>query len=519
MSGGWRLAGKSEPPAGLHAPAVLPVALVAGGILLHVALYAPALPLAFTFDDRAIILEDPAVRGEASLAATLARPYFAQRSEKKFYRPLTLLSLGLDARLFGLTPSALRLENLLWAGAGAGLFAALVLRLGLSTPATWAVLALVSVHPLRSEPIIQVVGRGDLLAFVFTVGALLMALAAIGGSRSGTSRIKAAASGALLLSGLLSKECAFAGAALLPAVFLAGRMTGRLPQRISGARGAASVWLAWALAFGLAFFARREILGGFVTGQQAVVSRLDNQLVRLPGPERFLGAISLLAPARDRLLCPKILSVDYGPLSFSRAELLGAAAAVSGGLTLFVALGLAGGFVRRVPLLSLGLAWTALAYLPFANLFFLTDTAFGERLLYAPSPGIVLAVIAAAEAALSRWRGLRTRRVLALAALAVLMSLGVARIARRIPEWTDDRTLFTAAVRDVPHDGRAWFNLAVLALSDGNAAEASRTLRAALAADPELEGPARALLRHAREIGRPDLARAIGNAVGAASSP
>jgi hypothetical protein len=519
MSGGWhRPATRPDVSARLRALAGSPAALVAAGILLHMALYAPALPLAFTFDDRAIILEDPAVRGEASLAAALGRPYFVQRSEKKFFRPVTLLSLGLDARLFGLRPSALRLENLLWAGVGAGLFAWLVRRLGFSSPATWAVLALVSVHPVRSEPVIQVVGRGDLLAFVFVVASLLLALAALGESRTGASRLKAAASAALLLAGLLSKECAFAAAAFLPVVLLAGRLTGSLPSRLSRAKGAVSVGIAWATAFALTFLARHAVLGGFVTGHQAVVSRLDNQLVRLPGPERVLGAISLLAPARDRLLWPTTLSVDYGPLSFSHSQLLDAAAVASGSLTLLAALGLAVGFVRRVPFMSLGLAWTVLAYVPFANLLFPTDTAFGERLLYAPSPGVVLAAVAGAEAALLRWRWLRASYVLALAALVMLMGLGAARIARRIPEWTDDRTLFTATVRDVPHDGRAWFNLAVLALSDGNAAEASRTLRAALAADPELEGQATGLLRHARELGRQDLVKAVSDALGETSA-
>jgi hypothetical protein len=166
------------------------------------------------------------------------------------------------------------------------------------------------------------------------------------------------------------------------------------------------------------------------------------------------------------------------------------------------------GFRRAAPLVSLGVAWAAVSYLPFANLFFPTGVLFTERLLYAPSAGAVLAV-AGGLVALGSWRGTAAARGAALLAVAALALFAVARLEGRLPEWRDDRTLFQAAVRDLPGNGRAWMNLAVLALSDGDASSAERNLTAALRADPLLRGSVASMRDHARTLGRPELVAAI----------
>ncbi len=487
--------------------AAFPVAAVA----LHLLLYAPSLPGLFTFDDRKIVLEDVVVNGREGLAGVLTRPYFAApgASNAVAYRPVTLFSLGLDARLFGLSPYAMRLENVLWAGLGVGLFALLVARLGAPAEISWSVLVLLSVHPVRSESVVSVVGRGELLAFALAVAGLLLArrswTAPDGMRRAGL----AAASAGVLFLGLLSKESAFAAPALLVLVWLAD---GVAAGRTGPVRAPAAALLGWGCAFAAAFFLRREVLGGFLTGPEVSIGSLDNALVLLPPAGRIAAAIALLPRAAGLLLWPETLVADYGSRAIPVTDLLAPAAVAVGVATAVALLALALGVRRSVPLVSLGVSWAAAAYLPFANLFFPTGVLFTERLLYAPSAGVVLAVSAGLFALASR-RGTRAARGAALLSVVALALLGAARLESRLPEWRDDRTLFQAAVRDLPGNGRAWINLGLLALSDGNAAEAERSLKAALRADPLLRSSVEAMRDHAHALGRPDLVAAAESAL------
>ena len=483
--------------------AAFPLAAVA----LHLLLYAPSLSGLFTFDDHKIVVEDAAVTGREALASVFSRPYFASAGSAGAvaYRPVALFSLGIDARLFGLSPFAMRLGNVVWAGIGAGLFALLAARLGASTAVSWSVLVLLSAHPVRSDAIVCVVGRSELLAFALVVAGLLLARASWGAPDVSRRTGLAAASGAALLLALLSKETAFAAPALLLLVWLADssgeRRTGR-------GRAPTAVLLGWGCTLAAAFVLRRAILGGFLKGPAVSHDALENALAVLPAVDRVFASVALFPRAAGLLLWPKTLVADYGSRALPVGSLLTQLAVTAGVATAVAALVLGLGLRRAAPLASLGLAGAAISYLPFANLAFPTGVLFTERLLYAPSAGAVLAVVAGLFS-LSSWRGTSAARSAAVLAVAALALLGAARLESRLPEWRDDRTLFQAAVRDLPGNGRAWINLAVLALSDGDAVGAERSLRAALRADPELRGFVESMRDHARALGRPELVAAI----------
>lgn len=486
-----------------------PAALVLVGMALHVMIYGPSLAGSFTFDDRKIVVSDPEISGQAPLRGAFFRPY----SVPGYYRPLTLLSLGLDVKLFGLSPAALRAENLVWAGVGVGLFAWLAVLLGASPVAAWSLLLLLSVHPVRSEAIVSVVGRSELLAFVFLTAALLAGRAAVPESRE-RHALLAGTSGLLLLLALLSKENAFVAPALLPAVLLVNRSRRTREILGPGFGRLIPITIAWGAAFTLALTLRRAGMGGWVTGSALVIGPFDNVLVRLAPHERLRAAVALLNVARDRLLWPKTLAADYGPVSFPYAELLNPGALFAGAATLLCGVLLGIALLKRRPLASLGLAWAGLTYLPFANLLFVTGTAFAERLLHMPAAGVTLAVVGLlprerANRAIFAWIGG--------ALLASVCFLAVKRIERRIPEWKDDRSLFAATVRDVPQNGRAWLNLAVIGLSDGDLNVVRGAISGALNADPALRATVEGLMIHAESIGRPDEAEAIREGVAALS--
>src|SRR5947209_643771 len=128
-------------------------ALAALAVCLHVVLYASSFRNTFTFDDRKIVLDGAEVNGRAPLAGVLVRPYFPKPRESMGidYRPVTLFVLGLEARLFAVSPGAMRLANVVVAGLGAGLFGLLVVELGAPLPAAAAVVLVLSCHAVRSE--------------------------------------------------------------------------------------------------------------------------------------------------------------------------------------------------------------------------------------------------------------------------------------------------------------------------------------------------------------------------------
>lgn len=470
-------------------------------LFVHLAAYAPSLPNAFVFDDHAMAEARPEVTGRSTLTSAFSKPWFQRRESDGAtdYRPVAIVSLGLDARVFGLEPLPLRLGNLLWGALGAALLGLLAVRAGAPAVAADVVVVLFSAHPARSDVLLAIVGRAELLSFAAVAGAILLALRSA--ERSGPSRWRLASASALVLSlGLLSKETAFAAPLLLGATALL--RTGDSPARDGLARlGPAAA--SWSLVVAGVFALRFAALGGFLTGPNARIAPIENKLATAPGAGRVSGAIALLPLAAERLVWPRTLVADYGSNAIADAELRDPWRIAAGGAILLVAAGAALLLRARAPAASLGLAWALLSYLPFANLAYPTAVLFTERLLFLPAAGIAL--LAGGAVARVHRAGQRA----ALLAVGLVALGGASRIWSRIPEWRDDRTLFTATVRDTPGNGRAWVNLAVLSLSRGDSTSAAAELAAGLRADPGLRPRVEAMRRHAAGLGRGEPTRAI----------
>ena len=494
-------------------------ALFALSLALHAAAYGPFLDNGFTFDDTKIVVSGPEVNGSLPLSSAFARPYFprAQDATGVAYRPVTLVSLGLDVRLFGLSPRAIHAANVLWAALGTSLLALAWAAVGGGLPAASAGVVLASLHPVRSEAVLSAVGRSELLALAFAAGALLLARRSLREGRA----LPGALSGLLLLLALGSKESAFA-APLLLALLLAldpSTRAGAAQGWVLRLRPLLPVALSWSLAFAIAFAARHAVLGGFLTGPAAVVDPMDNPLAPLGVRGRVVGAAALLPLAATRLGAPATLAADYGSNALEEVLARPLPWALSGAVALAGLVLLSCLLARRQPPVALALLWAVSAYLPFANILFPTGVVFAERILFLPSTCFALAGggAVAAMAAAARASGPALRRAGPTAAGLLLVLLGVAgflRIVRRAPEWVDDRALFSAVARDLPGNGRAFFNLGLLSLSEGNAPRARAELAAALAADSRFRPRVALLLDHANRLGRPDLAAAIRAALG-----
>ncbi|MBL8112696.1 MAG: hypothetical protein JNK60_07405 [Acidobacteria bacterium] len=457
-------------------------------LLLHLALYLPSLPNQLVYDDTYFVTQNPVVSGRAPLASAFTRPYYdAEKRNTLAYRPLGSLSMGLSVRLYGPSPALLRLENMLWAAAGAALFGVLLFRLSGQSSVAWLGLSLLSCHPIRSEAVLTIVGRSELVSFCCLVLAVILALDAL--ERESTAL--ALGSAASYLAAILAKENGIVTPALLAAcVLLAPPCAGIRERLFRRPAGLLSLAAFWGLALVLAFVPRRLVLGGLISGPDAIVDPLFNMLRALPTGARPGAGLALLATFFERLLWPATLCGDYAAWSFSREWLTSPAPAFLGAGLLLAFLALGAFSRRRLPLVSLGIAWLLAAYLPFSNILFVHGTAFAERLLTVPVAGFLIAVAAAVGAAVGAAASGREgggRRIVALVAISACL-LGAARIWRRIPDFRTEETFFAAVVRDYPGNARAHWVLGVAALSRRDREGAVQGIGTALAGYPDFTG-------------------------------
>jgi hypothetical protein len=161
--------------------------------LLTLSAFAPALQGDFVnWDDRRLLVDNPAYRGlgGAQLRWMLTTPMLGH------WAPLVWLSFGLDYVLYGMRPAGYHLTNVLLHAANVVVFyfvAARLLQAATAWPETArrmgaaAAALFFALHPLRAESVAWVKDRGDVLAGLFFLLAVLGYLHAAGsdGARRG----------------------------------------------------------------------------------------------------------------------------------------------------------------------------------------------------------------------------------------------------------------------------------------------------------------------------------------------
>ena len=373
------------------------------------------------------------------------------RDHGGFFRPLFVLSLLVDAKLWGRAPLGYHLTSVLLHALNACLVSLLALRLapragiggGAARRFALAAGLIFLVHPSHTEAVTWISGRADLLATCFCLLALLAserddAAGPLAPGRQPAARPLYARLAAPLLFALalLSKEAA---AGLPVIVFLLA--LGRSPRR--GARAAHPLREAAPFAAVLAVFAavRAAALGTFLGGYGAghhlnfTHSMIVSQLLRCP--------LRALLPAVALRSFPFLESRALSPTLI----VLGCVLVVA----LAVALSRAGGrralasFVGRNRFAWLLAALFLAALLPAINLRVDVFTTQGERFLYLPTvfSSALLARVLLGGANSSRRRRARTALLCALLAL-YAFSLRAAN-----EDWREAARLSRAVVEGV----------------------------------------------------------------------
>ncbi len=449
-------------------PSPSPVAVAAAavaGVVLHL----NTLGNGLAYDDRLVVGENPLVRSLSSLGAVFSSPYWGDIRPDALYRPLTIATYCVNYALGGVAPFGYHLVNVVLAGLVPGLAALLAVRLTGRTDVGLLAGLLFASHPAHTEAVAGVVGRAELLSAAFVLGALV--LEARPTDRAGPAR--AAVAALLFLCALLSKESA---AVLLPVLFLF-EWRGR-----EGAFRAAAAAATRALKYAAPLAVYLVLRARALEGLGLAVHPADNPAAAEGFPWSTLTAIKAFGLYAGKTVLPVSLSPDY---SFDAIRVVRTPldpGFLAGLFLLAVPLVFAIRFRAKAPAASFGVLFFLAAILPFANVFFPIGTILGERLLYLPSFGAVLAL----AAILARARA--AAPAAGSAAAALVLVLFSARTLLRNPEWRDDRTLFLAAVRDGSRSARVHGNLGIAHAQAGDIGRAEAEFLAALEIDPDLAG-------------------------------
>ncbi len=431
--------------------------------LLGALVFAGCLVNGFTFDDPHIVVENPAVTGERGWISVVSSHYWSgEKPTGALYRPLTLATYRLNRIVLGEGPFGYHLVNILLHGLAAGLVYLLGRRLAGEPAATLAAL-LFATHPIHTEAVVSVVGRGELLAAIFALAAWLLR------DRPWTSAL-------LFLGAMFSKE----NAVILPGLLLAEDLMTQRPVAAGAARWRVYGPHAAAL---IVFLAARFLVVGPLAGDPS------GPFAAADASTRILTAIATLGRGLFLMLLPLRLSADY---SYDQIPQVHSATdpAFLLGLSALIACGAAGAFAqsRGARAVSLGIVVCFVALLPVSNLLFGIGVIMAERLYYLPSVGFCLAAGGAIA-----WlaRSVSARRAFATACLLTLVIAGVyaARAARRTGDWFDQLTLFEATVAASPRSALAQMNLGGVYQALGRHEESEEAFRRAIAIAPHFPAP------------------------------
>ena len=420
-------------------PRWLPAATLA---LLALAATVTTLGHDFTYDDRDVIFVNDRVHSLAHLSRLWVETYWPANYGGDGYRPIVMSLFTLQWVAANGAPWVFHLVNILltiattlavyWCAAAV-----------LPAVGAWVAAALFAVHPVHVEVTGNVVGQSELVV------ALLLALAVgLYLRRRATHELSGrdvAAISALFGLALFTKEHAI----VLPGLLVACEAT-VLPGDEWRARVRTMRPLLLALtAVALTYLYVR----GFV--QQDLAGFLPHpvfRFLRMSVIDRLGTMMNEMPRIAQLILFPTRLSADYSPNDVVVANGL-AFSQIPG---LFICLGtvlLAFALRTRAPVVSFGLLWLIIAFLPVSNLLVPAGFVTAERTLFFPSIGAVLMAGAVAEHV--RLKASVTRRRLASAFLAMLLVAGLARSIGRQRVWKNNDTFFDALMHDAPNGYRA----------------------------------------------------------------
>lgn len=401
------------------------------------------------------------------------------------YRPVTVLSYALVHDLFKRHGSHSSLEpveapawpshllDLLLHVLATFLAWRLVAQVCGAGPPALVAAAVFGLHALRSDVVLSIVGRAEILGFVCGAAAVLLYQRSL--------RLLAMAS---LFLAFCSKESAVAWAVFLP-LHVWARHQQRKEQEPFPFRQTAIDWLWVCLLPLVVFLALRGLMLMEYLKEEFIVGYRQNPLFHLQDqPTKVLAtAVMMLGYGLYKVFVPFFLACDYGAHVFPIVGLgdyrFLLAALVLAGI-------LAGGMwvARRAPLLFLATCvFFGFAFIT-SNILVLAEANFAERFYYTPAMGLSFLAAFLADKLRS---GAARRSGLAVLVVWLVACTGVC--VKRCFDWRDNQTLFQHDVRAQPRSVSIRMYLSGFARRRGDMQEWRHHLEKALEIDDKSPDP------------------------------
>ncbi len=402
----------------------------------------------FVFSDIPLVQEDPFYKEARPFTDCWKRDYWIESMSQGLYRPLTVYSYWVNAKVSGIYSPAFRAVNLALHIITVFIVFSLALRLGLTRMAALLAAVLFAVHPLHTEAVIPAFGRGEVLCglFIFT-GLLFHTYVA-------RNPLYSIGTAICFIFACWSKEH---GVALIPLCILYDIYSGRLKIRGGIFQKGLGVYFIYLFALAVIVLVRLKAMGSLLPSMSNFTAFLDNQLALCSHPVRIMSAIDIQGLALLKFAWPLTLSHDYSyaqllPLK-SVFDISGIAVAVLVFSTPFI-------LMRLFPELKREIGFFFLSYLvcvlPAANIITPTGTIFAERLYYIPSIWLCFA----SACILMRISHKIDGRLFTTLVILAILALGI-RTCLRASDWHDQRSITIAGTRTSPLSVKTWNNLAV----------------------------------------------------------
>jgi Tfp pilus assembly protein PilF len=452
-------------------------------------LYANAAGNGFALDDTALVRDNPLIRGLGKVPSLFASDYWEPEAKVGLYRPLVTTSYALNFALGGREPGGYHLANLGLHALVCVLVWALYQRLSGDALTAGAAAFLFAAHAVHTEAVANVVGRAELLGALFFLLSSLAYLRARNAQGRRLAGLYAASLGAYLLA-LLSKEntVTLLGVILLYDLVYGDERAGRTWPGLSAVARRWRVYGGFLLVT-LVYLAVRSLALGSTLGLPQP-PRLDNPLVTLDLPWRWLNALQVAFRYLGLLIAPLHLSYDYSynqiPLISSLTDprawgVLSLSAAL---ITILI------WSYRAWRELFFALGLYCVTFSAVSNLVVPIGTIMGERLMYLPSVGFCLAAVLLLRRLCG---GLPVGPTLARAFFLGVMALGVGlhsgRTLVRNTDWRSEERLYLHDVQVVPGSAKALNNAGKILQDMGRHPAAIPKFKEAIEVDPTYPTP------------------------------
>lgn len=453
--------------------------------ILSILLYVNTLGHGFVLDDIAVVQENKFVKNGISGIPDILRTFYWQgywNSNSGLYRPMSLITFAIEWELMPNSPFIHHFMNVMFYVL-TNLLLFTLLRYFFRNYSVWIpflIVLLFASHPIHTEVVANIKSRDEILCLLFFLVTLYFLICKEG-------KFAKIASFLFFLFALLSKE---AGILFLPVIVFLLWMQSNKDSKKTIIEGTpfVAITLVWLMV--------HQYVISSSPFPKITYAYTDNSMVNCPDKATQIATgFSILGRYIQNAVYPVTMSYDY---SFNQIPCVGFATFSfwSSLLLVLLLLGTAIYGIKKWVGVSIGIFFFFITIAFATNILFLIGTTMGDRLLYTPVLGLIIAAVFGVHYFLQSIKIQPNHKVLMVVFGLISISYSYQTITRN-KVWQSNFTLFTSDINHAPNSARVAFNYATAFFNQlpGDVAEQQSLLpniiqwyERALAIDPKDKG-------------------------------